>query len=132
MRDNLDLARGWMRKAESDLATCRLALDSNGPYDTACFHAQQAVEKYLKGFLASVGQPAPRSHNLEELQRLCIVIAPELLIPEVDLTELTSYAVQLRCDFDFWPDRDTAEQALKVAERVRSAVLALVPERARF
>jgi hypothetical protein len=37
---------------------------------TACFHAQQAVEKCLKGLLALHGQAFPATHNLEELQRL--------------------------------------------------------------
>ena len=49
MRDKRDHARGWFRKAESDLHTAQRALDSDGPYDTACFHAQQVAEKYLKG-----------------------------------------------------------------------------------
>jgi HEPN domain-containing protein len=52
MKDRLALARGWFRKADSDLTDARRTAASEGPYDTACFHAQQAVEKYLKGFLA--------------------------------------------------------------------------------
>lgn len=39
------LVRGWFRKADSDLADARRTTASEGPYDTACFHAQQAVEK---------------------------------------------------------------------------------------
>jgi HEPN domain-containing protein len=49
MRDRHDLVRGWMDKAASDLTAAKLLLDSPGPYDTACFHAQQAIEKILKG-----------------------------------------------------------------------------------
>jgi len=44
MRDKRDHARGWFRKAESDLHTAQRTLDSDGPYDTACFHAQQVAE----------------------------------------------------------------------------------------
>jgi hypothetical protein len=36
--------------------------------------------------------------------------------------------VQLRYDFEFWPDRETTEQALSIAERARAAVLATVPQ----
>jgi hypothetical protein len=46
MKDRLALARGWFRKADSDLTDARRTAASEGPYDTACFHAQQAVEKY--------------------------------------------------------------------------------------
>ena len=70
MPDEMALARGWFVKAESDLYTAQQMLKSDGPYDTACFHAQQAVEKYLKGLLAFRNQPFQRTHNLEELQRV--------------------------------------------------------------
>lgn len=128
MRDKLDHARGWFRKAESDLSTGKRTLESDGPYDTVCFHAQQAAEKYLKGLLAFLDQPILRTHNLEDLQQLCITFMPTLHLTSTELAELTPYAVQLRYDFEFWPDRETAEQALNMAERVRSAVLAAVPK----
>ena len=130
MRDKLDHTRGWFRKADSDLRTAQRTLASDGPYDTACFHAQQVAERYLKGLLAFMGQPIPRTHNLEELQQLCLTLVPTLELTNVDLADLTPYAVQLRYDFEFWPDRETAEQALNVAERVRVAVLAVVPQEA--
>jgi HEPN domain-containing protein len=115
---------------ESDLHTAQRTLESDGPYDTACFHAQQVAEKYLKGVLALMEQPIPRTHNLEELQRLCEMLMLALPLVAVDLAELTPYAVQLRYDFEFWPGRETAEQALHIAERVRAAVLATVPQEA--
>jgi HEPN domain-containing protein len=61
MKTNLDLARLLVRKAESDLATARRMLDSEGPYDTGLFHCQQAVEKYLKALLAAHDAQYPRS-----------------------------------------------------------------------
>jgi len=45
--------------------------------------------------------------------------------------ELTAFAVELRYDFEFWPDRQTAEKALATVAAVRDAVLAGVPEEAR-
>lgn len=127
MRDKFDHARGWFLKAESELNTAGCLLESAGPYDTACFHAQQGAEKYLKALLASMEQPIPRTHNLEELQQLCMTLVPTLGLADLDLAELTPYAVQLRYDFEFWPDRETAAQALHLAERLRTAVLASVP-----
>jgi HEPN domain-containing protein len=41
----------WHIKAENDLATIEnLFLSENVITDSDCFHAQQAVEKYLKSF----------------------------------------------------------------------------------
>jgi len=40
------------------------------PYDTVCFHCQQACEKYLKALLTLSGIHAPRTHDLEVLVAL--------------------------------------------------------------
>lgn len=97
------MPQGFFRKGDSDLADARRTLVSDGPYDTACFHAQQAVEKYLKAYLAWKGQPIPRTHDLEELQTLCVAQAQLTDLAKLDLTELTAYAVELRYDAEFWP-----------------------------
>ena len=126
MKDKVTHARGWFQKADSDLSDARRTVASDGPFDTACFHAQQAAEKYLKGLLAFHERPIPRTHDIEELQCLCLDL---LEIPEqMDLTVLSDYAVPARYDLDFWPDRETACEALELAERVRTTVLASIPE----
>jgi len=127
MKDNAEHASGWFLKAESDLVTARRMLVGEGPYDTACFHAQQAVEKLLKGLLAFKNQALPHTHNLEDLQQLCMASAPDLKIGDMDLAELTPYAIEMRYDFSFWPDHDTASQAVADAERVREKVYAVLP-----
>ena len=76
MSTSADLARGWFLKGDSDLSTAALVASSAGPYDTACFHAQQAAEKYLKGFLSFAGLAFPLTHNLEELERRCTATNP--------------------------------------------------------
>ena len=127
MHDRVSHARGWFRKAESDLLSARKLLSADGPFDTACFHAQQAAEKYLKGLLAFHQQPIPLVHKLVDLERACVAAEPRLVIPAPPLGVITPYAVELRYDFDFWPDEEVAREAVGVAETVRDAVLALVP-----
>lgn len=117
MKDKLALARGWVLKGDSDLADAKRTAASDGPYDTACFHAQQAVEKYLKGLLAWRERPIPRTHDLEELQRLCVEDEPMPDLSSLDLTELTAYAVELRYDAEFWPPQSTAGEAVAVLNR---------------
>lgn len=96
MSNQIDLTRGWFRKAESDLHTCRLLIKSDGPYDTACFHAQQAAEKYLKGLLAFHVVQIPRTYNLEELELLCVGLTHPPVLTNLNLTLLTPYADQMR------------------------------------
>ncbi len=128
MSDTRDFVRGWLRKGDSDLAASRSIVAGAGPYDTACFHAQQAVEKYLKAVLAFANQPIPRTHNLEELEQRCRHVVPAFTLTDVDVSELTPYAVELRYDAEFWPNEATAEEALATAQHVRNVVLMLLPE----
>ena len=130
MPDELAHARGWFLKAESDFTTAKNLLRSRGPYDTACFHAQQPAEKYLKGLLVLAGKPFPPTHNLEDLQRIGETALEAWPLGGLDLAELTPYAVQLRYDFEFWPDRTTAEQALQSVAEVRRRVLHHIPPEA--
>lgn len=127
MPDKLDHARGLFRKGDSDLLTARTMLAGDGPYDTACFHAQQAAEKYLKALLAFTNGPIPRTHNLEDLFDLCRRAQPAWSSPNLDLASLTPYAVELRYDFEFWPDHAAGADAVQIVEQLRAAVIALLP-----
>jgi HEPN domain-containing protein len=129
MNDRISHARQWVLKAESDLTAARRLLDAGGPFDAECFHAQQAAEKALKGWLAVADAPIPRTHNLEDLQALCMALPPSTVasgLEGVDLSGLTPFAVESRYDHEFWPDRDEAEGAVAMAGRVCVAVRAIV------
>jgi HEPN domain-containing protein len=126
MKDNRDLAFGWLAKGESDLSAANWMLGGEGPFDTACFHAQQAIEKALKAMLAFYSQPIPRSHDLDELQRLCLVVYSSSELAALDLTEATDFAVSLRYDIEFWPEKSTAEKAILLATRVLEIIRAVM------
>ena len=117
MSNQIDLTRGWFRKAESDRHMCQLLIKSDGPYDTACFHAQQAAEKYLKGLPAFHVVQIPGTYNLEESELLCVGLTHPPVLTDLDLTLLTPYAVQMRYDAKFWPDQVTAEKAIYEVEK---------------
>ena len=64
----LGLVRGWLIKAQRDLATARkLAGDPSPLLDTAIYHCQQAAEKAVKGFLAFHDQPVVKTHDVRFL-----------------------------------------------------------------
>ncbi len=65
MDENIKLANKWVQKAEADLLNADNNLNSeNIPYDTVCFHCQQAAEKFLKAYLIANGRNYPLSHDL--------------------------------------------------------------------
>jgi len=119
MKRESDLAKGWVLKGDSDLTNAKRTVASDGPYDTACFHAQQAVEKYLKAVIAVHGLDIPRTHDLEEIQLICIELIQDVAFKNLALEELSDYAVSVRYDFEFWPDVKIAAEAVDVADQVR-------------
>jgi HEPN domain-containing protein len=130
MHDQADFARGWIRKGDSDLGTGAGVVTGDGPFDTACFHAQQAAEKYLKAVIAYTGAAIPKTHDIKVLAEICLRHFPALDLGGLDVNRLTPFAVQLRYDQEFWPDRDEATLALDIAKRVRAAVLLVLPVQA--
>jgi HEPN domain-containing protein len=80
MSDKVYLTKAWLTKANHDLITAKKLIDSDGPFDTACFHLQQTIEKALKACLVFHEQRVPKIHDLEELQQQCrrLGISPEL------------------------------------------------------
>lgn len=67
----------WLRLAAADLYRVSRRLEENDTADAA-FHLQQALEKYLKGFLLSRGWRLERIHDLRALLEEAFGFAPEL------------------------------------------------------
>jgi HEPN domain-containing protein len=127
MKEKSDVVHGWLRKAASDIVALEAALGA-GSLDAACFHAQQAAEKYLKGFLTFHDRLFPYTHNLADLTELCadIDVSFHSLTPMA--SELTPYAVRARYDDSFWPTLETAKQACASAFTVRDFVISRLPK----
>jgi len=122
--DLVAVVKSWFAKAENDLRNIALVLPNpDCPYDTVCFHAQQAAEKYLKGLLSFHGVSFRKTHDLEELAALVPAGASLSLRREL-LFELSQLAVVPRYPgFEQDVDKETAEEALRLAQQVKAAVL---------
>jgi len=65
--NNITKAEEWFEKAKHDFESAKLILEGNGYADTAAVLLQQAMEKYLKGFLIKNGWKLIKTHNLKVL-----------------------------------------------------------------
>jgi len=89
-----------------------------------CFHAQQAVEKYLKAFLIFQQIDFRKTHDTSELLNLCIQADQNLeKLQNLKIEKLTYYAVESRYPGFYEPDLEDAKEALLIAENVRELVL---------
>lgn len=126
----LDVVRGWIAKAEADLANAEIVLRAGptAPLDTVAYHAQQCAEKYLKALICSRGDDVPRIHDVEALlTRIDLWEHVDLTVEESRL--LTDYATLTRGSGDYESvSDDEAAHAVELAGRVRSAVRGVLPE----
>lgn len=65
MRPEQAFALEWLHKARNDLLSAKVVLESEyGITDVPCFHAQQTVEKALKGLLTWRNISFGKTHDL--------------------------------------------------------------------
>jgi HEPN domain-containing protein len=82
--------RDWFNLASRDLERVHRCLEAQDLEDAA-FHLQQALEKYLKGFLLNRGWTLKRHHNLVELSHTASQYLPEVVDFKELCLEVTEY-----------------------------------------
>jgi HEPN domain-containing protein len=115
------LAAEWVAKAEGDVSTAHRELRARKApnYDAACFHAQQAAEKYLKAHLQEHGISFPKTHSLVALLELCLTTDASFEPQRSRLVLLEQYAVRYRYPGDS-ATRAEARQAVAEVQALRA------------
>lgn len=123
-----DDVRVWLKKADNDLRNITNNLrpgtpDEDIPWDTICFHAQQAAEKSLKATLVSAGIFPPRTHDLIALLKSCVDVDVAFLVLQNDCIALTQYGIAPRYPDDMLdPTASDGREMFAAAKRVREVV----------
>ncbi|MEW6542893.1 MAG: HEPN domain-containing protein [Nitrospirota bacterium] len=120
----------WVRKAEHDLLNIENNLAAKEiPWDTVCFHAQQAAKKLLKAFLVFHGRDLSKTHDLVALLAQCVECDAGLAALESDCRKLTAYGMAARYPDDlFDPSEADGRDVVAAAHRVRTEILARLPK----
>jgi HEPN domain-containing protein len=113
----------WLEKAEHDLLAAKLIIDHQPIIlDIACFHCQQAAEKYLKTFLVYHQQDFPKTHNLDLLLKSCTGISHHF--NTIDVKNLEDFAVRGRYPHDFLlPTLEETEDFYQIVLTLKALVL---------
>ncbi len=120
-----ELVKRWLYKAETDLKAAEILMQTkDAPNEIICFHAQQAVEKFLKAYLTFMGVKITKTHDLVALLEWCIELDEDFKLLDKDaLAELTFYAVEIRYPDDFYiPSKEEAEKALETCRNVSAFI----------
>ena len=115
----------WFKRADEDLELIEIVLkEKPSSFNPVCFHAQQAAEKYLKGFLAHHDLHVRKVHDLEVLTEDCTKINKSFSVLLDSARFLSKFYVASR-----YPDEDRhfsineAKEAHEAAEKIKSFVM---------
>jgi HEPN domain-containing protein len=116
MREEL---REWISKAEGDYfsALREYRARKHVNHDSACFHAQQCVEKYLKAVLGDLGIAFAKTHDLLPLLDSCAARHPLWTAWHDDVEWLSQYAVLFRYPGES-ATADDAKKAVGIMKRL--------------
>lgn len=122
-----DTVKEWLQKADRDYATAKreLAVLEQPNYDAVCFHAQQCIEKLIKGLLIQRNIVPTKTHDLAYLSQQFSPVCPEWSGPVEDLRFLTRAAVAFRYPGES-ADREEAVRSLEIATNLREKLLSLI------
>jgi HEPN domain-containing protein len=120
MRPNQEFALEWLHKARNDLLSAKVVLESEyGITDVPCFHAQQTVEKALKGLLTWNNISFGKTHDLMVLLSEVVNIEPAFDDVRSVCAELAEFAVDVRYPGGISePPEGEAERFISEAEKI--------------
>ena len=126
-----ETVKEWIAKAEADYATAgrELRASASPNFDAVCFHAQQSVEKLMKGLLIHLGVTPPKTHDLTQLDRLLAPVCPDWAWPVEDLRYLSRAAVSFRYPGEA-AEYEEATLAVEKCTGMREKLLALLGDTA--
>jgi len=119
----------WLAKAEGDFHSANWEMKAPAPnFDAVVFHAQQCIEKMIKGILVAAAIPFERTHELNLLAHQ--VRQAHQQKPErpawswdpADLAAIQPGAVLLRYP-DYSATSQDAQRAIDACTRLRASLL---------
>ena len=112
----MDKYEEYIKLAQSDIKAAELVLNSGNDelmQNIAAYHAQQAVEKIMKGLLVKNGGFAGISHNITELSKDMDELGityPDWIHEKDD--DISSWATTIRYNANFKSDHDEIQDVI--------------------
>ena len=111
--------KSWIAHAEDDFESAKVLARHKKPLlYSACFHAQQCAEKYMKALLVYKDHEFPKVHDLSTLDDLCSGVGIFFGMDRTELARLSAYAVMSRYPGDE-PTLEETRAAIETAKAIR-------------
>ncbi len=121
--DRISECNKWVNFAENDYEAATLLQKYNKQLlEIICFHCQQCVEKYLKAYIIKQNGEIKKTHNLEEILKICIKHNIDFKEIKDNCIDLSDYAVETRYPYSFEIDKNDMTKAIKDMEIIRTFI----------
>jgi HEPN domain-containing protein len=120
----------WFYFGDMDWQSANLLLGIQGPRPIVAFHLQQAIEKYLKGYLLAQGWRLQRIHDLEILVQEAIQYDADFSPFVPDCQAIMAYYIGTRYpvgQFHEVIDKKRLEEDMAVTEKLITLIRHKVP-----
>lgn len=122
--------QAWTFFADKDLQMAELAVDNEELSSEVTFHSQQAIEKYLKAFLAKHKIAIKKTHDLVDIYSEVVKIK-DMGLDEILLQEIKDLYIESRYPSNIglladgsMPTKEDAQNYLNFAKKVAGIVKA--------
>ncbi len=116
----------WFERGLHDIETAQLLYDQRGYTDTIAYHIQQALEKYLKGYLVLHAKKPPKIHELDTLLNR-IAVFDDSFVSFLDLCEKASrYYIEERyppgppVEYEYEEIKEDLDRAWELIKKIRA------------
>lgn len=115
-----EVAKEWLDKSAEDIKAAEILLSEDGPTTSVCFHAQQAAEKSLKGYLTFIRKNVAKIHDLVRLVNEISEIDKNFQALLDSAAKLNPYYIESRypTGIPFAPSKKVAKEAVSDAEYI--------------
>ena len=115
----------WLRQSDEELRTARYLADGNF-FRSACYHAEQSIEKFLKAHLINKGWDLEKTHSIRRLLAIAEEHGLIFDLEEADIIFIDSiyrgrYPGEAGLLPHGEPDSEDAERAVKIASKLLQA-----------
>lgn len=110
----------WITMAKKDYRAAQILLEHGADNSLVCFHCQQAIEKYFKGYLLKKSNSLVEGHGLIKLCKLCESYHRDFHNFLKDVAFINEYYLETRYPADeplIVSDEDTRE-CMAITEKV--------------
>ncbi|MGB9840219.1 HEPN domain-containing protein [Thermovenabulum sp.] len=129
----IDTARykEWFDRAKKDFDAAKILYEYEGDKGIICFHCQQAVEKYLKGYLIYKTGMLHDGHSLTKLCKKAYQFDNRFKNIIKDCAFLNQFYIETRypAEDPLIVDEEDVIESIKIAERIMELINSIIEEK---